>query len=114
MRTRRRDIEIFSLSFLDVICCAFGAIILLFVLSKFAEPVIIEGIRKDLQAEIARLEEELYAIRGETAVLNRELAGKKEQLAEEKKNLARLQGDLSNVKGQFAPEPADWMQQTAP
>jgi predicted house-cleaning NTP pyrophosphatase (Maf/HAM1 superfamily) len=102
MRTRRRDIEIFSLSFLDVICCAFGAIILLFVLSKFAEPVIIEGIRKDLQAEIARLEEELYAIRGETAVLNRELAGKKEQLAEEKKNLARLQGDLSNVKGQFA------------
>ena len=102
MRNRRHDIEIFSLSFLDVICCAFGAIILLFVLSKFAEPVIIEGVRKDLQAEIARLEEELYVIRGETAVLNRELAGKKEQLAEEKKNLARLQGDLSNVKGQFA------------
>jgi Skp family chaperone for outer membrane proteins len=102
MRTRRRDIEIFSLSFLDVICCAFGAIILLFVLSKFAEPVIIEGVRKDLQAEIARLEEELYAIRGETSVLNRELAGKKAQLAKEIKNLARLQGDLSNVKGQFA------------
>ena len=102
MRTRRRDIEIFSLSFLDVICCAFGAIILLFVLSKFAEPVIIEGVRKDLQAEIARLEEELYAIRGETAVLNRELAGTKEQLATEKTNLARLQGDLSTVKGQFA------------
>jgi Skp family chaperone for outer membrane proteins len=102
MRTRRHDIEIFSLSFLDVICCAFGAIILLFVLSKFAEPVIIEGVRKDLQAEIARLEEELFAIRGEAAVLNRELAGKKEQLAEEIKNLARLQGDLSNVKGQFA------------
>ena len=102
MRNRRRDIEIFSLSFLDVICCAFGAIILLFVLSKFAEPVIIEGVRKDLNAEIARLEEELHAIRGETAVLNRELEGKKEQLAEEKRRLARLQGDLSNTRGQFA------------
>jgi hypothetical protein len=102
MKTRRRDIEIFSLSFLDVICCAFGAIILLFVLSKFAEPVIIEGVRKDLKAEIARLEEELYTIRGETAVLNRELEGKKEQLSEEKKRLARLQGDLSNTRGQFA------------
>jgi len=102
MKTRRRDIEIFSLSFLDVICCAFGAIILLFVLSKFAEPVIIEGVRKDLSAEIARLEEELHAIRGETAVLNRELEGKKQQLSEEKKRLARLQGDLSNTRGQFS------------
>ena len=102
MRTRRRDIEIFSLSFLDVICCAFGAIILLFVLSKFAEPVIIEGVRQDLQAEIARLEEELHEIRGQTAVLNRELEGQKEQLSDEKMRLARLQGDLSNMKGQYA------------
>jgi hypothetical protein len=102
MRSRRREIEIFSLSFLDVICCAFGAIILLFVLSKFAEPVIIEGVRKDLQAEIVRLEEELHEIRGETAVLNRELEGKREQLSEEKTKLARLQGDLSDIKGQFA------------
>ena len=57
MKNRRRDIEIFSLSFLDVICCAFGAIILLFVLSKFAEPIIIEEVRADLQLEDQRLEE---------------------------------------------------------
>ena len=102
MKTRRRDIEIFSLSFLDVICCAFGAIILLFVLSKFAEPVIIEEVSKDLQSVIVRLEKELHEIRGETAVLNRELEGKIEQLSQEKKKLARLQGDLSNIKGEFA------------
>jgi hypothetical protein len=102
MKVRRRDIEIFSLSFLDVICCAFGAIILLFVLSKFAEPVIIEEVSEDLQAEIQRLEEELHDIRGETAVINRELKGQKEQLSEEKKKLARLQGDLSDIRGQFA------------
>jgi len=102
MRPRRRDIEIFSLSFLDVICCGFGAIILLFVLSKFAEPVIIDEIRADLQAEIARLEQELHEIRGETALHNRELTGQKEQLALEKEKLARLQGDLSEIRGQFA------------
>jgi len=51
---------------------------------------------------IARLEEELHEIRGETALLNRELQGKKEQLSEEKKKLARLQGDLSNINGEFA------------
>ncbi len=102
MVNRRRDIEIFSLSFLDVICCGFGAIILLFVLSKFAEPIIIEEVREDLQAEIARLEQELHEIRGETAVLNRELKGQKVQLSEQKKNLARLLGDLSDIRGQFA------------
>jgi hypothetical protein len=102
MKTRRRNIEIFSLSFLDVICCGFGAIILLFVLSKFAEPVIIDRLNEDLRSEILRLEEELNEIRGETAILNRRLTSKKEQLSEEKKRLARLQGDLSNVEGEFA------------
>ncbi|MGD9322391.1 MAG: hypothetical protein PVG26_00135 [Desulfobacterales bacterium] len=102
MKPRKRDIEIFSLSFLDVICCGFGAIILLFVLSKFAEPTIIEEVSKELESVIVRLEEELHEIRGETAVLNRELEGKKEQLSQEKKKLARLQGDLSDIKGEFS------------
>lgn len=102
MKTRRRDIEIFSLSFLDCICCGFGAIILLFVLSKFAEPIIIEEVREDLQSVIEQREQEIFEIRGETVVLTRELKGKKEQLSIEKEKLARLQGDLSKVKGEFA------------
>ena len=102
MKPRKRDIEIFSLSFLDVICCGFGAIILLFVLSKFAEPVIIEAHTKDLQSVVVQLEEELQEIRGETAVINRELPEKKEQLSQEKKKLARLQGDLSDIEGEFS------------
>ena len=102
MKNRRRDIEVFSLSFLDCICCAFGAIILLFVLSKYAEPVIIEEVREDLQSVLVRLEEELFEIRGETQVLNRELKGKKEQLSIEKAKLARLQGDLSKIEGEFS------------
>ena len=100
--SRRQRTELFSLSFLDCICCAFGAIILLFVLSKFAEPVVIEKLREDLDAEIIRLELELVEIQGQTAVLNRELTAKKEQLSEEKSKLARLQGDLSEIEGQFA------------
>ena len=33
MRLKRRETEVFSLSFLDCICCGFGAIILIFVLN---------------------------------------------------------------------------------
>ncbi len=102
MKKRRKDIEIFSLSFLDCICCAFGAIILLFVLSKFAEPIIIEEVKEDLEAEIERLEQEIFEIRGETHVLNRELTSKKEQLSKKKEKVARLQGDFSKIEGQFS------------
>jgi hypothetical protein len=102
MRPRRRDIEVFSLSFLDCICCAFGAIILLFVLSKFGEPLAIEQTRTDLDAAIIRLEEEKHDMRGESLVLERELEAKIIQLSTAKKELARLQGDLSSLEGAFA------------
>ena len=99
--------DVFNLSFLDCICCGFGAIILLFVLSKFAEPLVIETVRADYQGEIARLQEELFDLRGETAILLRELEGKRKQLSEEKKRLARLQGDLSRWEGEFSASKQD-------
>lgn len=102
MKLPRKNLEIFSLSFLDCVCCGFGAIILLFVLSKFAEPVVIEQMQEDYQATLARLEEELFEIRGETDILNLELKGKKEQLSSEQEGVARLKGDLSTIEGEFA------------
>ena len=76
-RHRRRDVEVFSLSFLDCICCGFGAIILLLTLVRMSEPQAIEQAREDLKGRIARLERELYEIRGETTLLSRELEGKR-------------------------------------
>ena len=38
---KRRNIEAFSLSFLDCICCGFGAVVLLLVLSKLNDPNLI-------------------------------------------------------------------------
>jgi hypothetical protein len=74
-RQERRPFEVFSLSFLDVVCCGFGAIILLFVLNKMGEPAALERAQQDLSGLLARLEEELAVIRGETTVLNRQLPG---------------------------------------
>jgi hypothetical protein len=100
-KKRRQDIGVFSLSMLDCICCGFGAIILLFVLTKVAEPVVIEQVKEDLSGVVKALEEQLHEIRGETAVLNRELRGRREQIAETKERIARLQGDLSDLQGEF-------------
>jgi hypothetical protein len=100
-RRERRPFEVFSLSFLDCICCGFGAIILLFVLNKMGEPSALEQARQDLRKLLARLEEELHEIRGETTVLNRSLRGREEQLSKERLKVARLSGDLSTVQGRF-------------
>ena len=101
-RKRDRGGEGFSLSFLDVICCGFGAIILLLVLTKIGEPKALEDARIDLDALIAALQQELFDIRGETTVLNRSLKSKQEQLSEEDRRIARLRGDLSTIHGEFA------------
>ena len=100
-RRERRPTEVFSLSFLDCICCGFGAIILLFVLNKMGEPAALEQARRDLSGLLAQLEEELHDIRGETTVLNRDLRGRERQVSEEKLKVARLQGDLSRLQGQY-------------
>lgn len=102
MKKKRKDIEIFSLSFLDCVCCGFGALILLLVLSKTAEPIIFEEYSKDLDNIFKKLQEELFETRGDTHILNRELVSKKQQLSKEKEKIARLQGDLSSLKGKFA------------
>jgi hypothetical protein len=102
MKLRRRDTEIFSLSFIDCICCGFGAIILLLVLSEFGEPIALEKSREDLRAQIKRLQEELFEIRGETDQFNREMQGRVDALQRERLNLARASGDMTSISGQFS------------
>jgi hypothetical protein len=107
MKIRRRDTEMFSLSFLDCICCGFGAIILLLVLTDVDQPVVIERTRDAMEGQLKRLQEELFAIRGETDQLNREMQGRIEALSRERTRLARLQGDLTEVKGEFSASRSD-------
>ncbi len=101
-RRNRRGVEQIGLSFLDAIFCGFGAIVLLFVLTKAAEPQVIEKTTADLEGLIARLERELVELRGESTVLNRELQHREEQLSRKKDKVARLQGDLTEIEGQFS------------
>lgn len=101
MKRRNREIQVFSLSFLDVVSCGFGAIILLLVISKFSEPVVIEKMSIDLRGLVVEREAQLHEIRGETRIINRQLKEKKEQLSEHEDAIARLQGDLSTIKGEY-------------
>jgi hypothetical protein len=99
-RRTRRDTETFSMSFLDCICCGFGAIILLLVLNEFGEPIQLEKSKQDLDQQIVKMEKELFDIRGMSVVLERELRERIATLTEEQRRLSRLQGDLSSIEGQ--------------
>jgi hypothetical protein len=100
-RRGRRGIEQVSLSFLDCICCGFGAIILLLVLAKTAEPMILEETREDLEGMLADLQKQLVEIRGEATYLNRELVTKRESLSEITDRIAHLVAMISAIRSEY-------------
>jgi hypothetical protein len=101
VRHRRRSVEVFSLSFLDCICCGFGAIILLLVLTDYNRPAKIEASRVSLQAQLRNLQQQLQIVRGESDDLERQLQGRVDTLQRERHKLEHLAGDLSSIQGQY-------------
>ena len=100
MPARRAPAE-FSLSFLDVICCGFGAVILLLMITKTVQPQVIEQAMVDAESAVAELTEQLFEIRGETTILNRDLNVKREQISEYDEKIAILQGTLARTRSEY-------------
>ncbi len=101
MLKRSRETESFTVSFLDVASCGFGAMIILLMLAKPSQPSPLEVGEAAPAAIISELQEQLFEIRGETRVVNRDLNAKQEQLSSIKERVARLRRDLSDVQGEF-------------
>ena len=58
-RRKRRSTELFSMSFLDCMCCGFGAVILFYIIINSHSDIITTDQTKALQAETNRLEIEV-------------------------------------------------------
>jgi hypothetical protein len=101
-RRERRGIAEFGLSFLDVISCGFGAIILLLIISKTMEPVLLEETQIDLEGQIAQREEALYEIRGRITELRRQVTDAESQLDDNLLRVAALDRELTSILGRFA------------
>ena len=56
---RRRSFDIFSMSFLDTICCAFGAVILLYMIINASTGRSFQKDTADVRAEVDLLEEQV-------------------------------------------------------
>mgnify|MGYP003302835875 FL=1 len=87
MSRERRDTEGISLSFLDVISCGFGALILLLVLTKVFEPIVFDESAAALEGYLRDLEADLAELSRDERVITRDLL-EKERIRDE--TLARL------------------------
>ena len=98
MSKRRREAESMSMSFLDVITCGFGGIILLLVITKMFEPIRLEESHTELEGLIVRYQEELNDILGETDVVQRERMMTQENVEQDEIQIAQLQEELVRIR----------------
>ena len=99
-KQRRTDMHETSVSFLDIISCGFGAIVLLLIIARVGDPSSFEEAEKHLMGAVKELQVKLFDIRGEAVVLNEDLRSRKEQLSELTERVARLQAKLASVEKQ--------------
>jgi hypothetical protein len=100
MSKRRRGAAEASVSFLDVISCGFGAIVLLLIIAPVGDPTAQQEAEETLQAEVQQLTEQLFDARGETVALSEDLKSRKEQLSDLEQRVARLKAQLASVERQ--------------
>ena len=100
-RKRKRAIEVFSLSFLDVISCGFGAIVLLLVISQFSEPRVRHEMSQNLKAKIEALLKEKVKMSDELSHIDPELKSRQEQLSRLRTRVAALEAELERVRARF-------------
>ena len=94
---KKRGSEEANISFLDVICCGFGAIVLLLLIVQSQLPDVLEVSDVDSAGRVKALQEELFEIRGEINYLERELNAKHEQVDVEDERVAILRGEQDQL-----------------
>jgi len=100
MKKVRREVSELSMSFLDVISCGFGAIVILLIIARVSDPAALEQAERQMQGTVKQLQERLFDIRGEAVVLNDDLKSRKEQLSELTERVARLRDRMASVDKQ--------------
>lgn len=89
-RRRRRETETFGLSFLDAISCGFGAIVLLLVLTKIAEPTKTQDIGIGLPQLAQTLASELPELDAQLTSLQQQLADEQDKLDDARRQNAQM------------------------
>ncbi len=81
MNQRRRAIEVFTLSFLDCICCGFGAVILFYTIVSARSGIVQTQATDTMTAEVSRLDEQVLTGTRQLAALRDTLEKTRNEIA---------------------------------
>jgi hypothetical protein len=98
MRRRRRPIQTFTLSFLDCICCGFGAVILLFVLTAGQRAATLSDASATLDLSLRSISEEVASATANLLRQTGQMAAMETEIAELEAEIARSQGEAGDLE----------------
>lgn len=91
MPRKRRVFSVFTLSFLDVMCCGFGAVVLMFMILKH-EAIVQEQVKQvDLSTEVSALQAQLAAV-------EKEISDSRENAESIDQRIARLLAESTDAR----------------
>jgi len=102
LKRKSRELEIFSLSFLDIISCGFGAVVLLVLISTFAESVLPDFTSETKQAldQVLAAEARVEALESALVQETQTLEDIQDRLTEESTKAARAKNQLHAANAQ--------------
>lgn len=102
MASRRRTVEVFTLSFLDCICCGFGAVILFYTIVSAQAGI--QGVRSTeaLSAEVNRLAEQVQAGSRNLVVLHNQIEKTESETASDEARTKSLAATLESRREQLS------------
>ena len=93
-RKEKRGIAEISISFLDVISCGFGAIVLLLLIAKTVDPTLLKTEKDTKLFTVPEMQQQLFEIRKEVRMLSDSFKYKNYQFLETKKRVENLKREL--------------------
>lgn len=101
-KLRRRNLEIFSLSFLDVVSVGFGAVVLLLVIVKITDPVMTQKMGADLSQTLKQLEQQAASLSQRIPTLQTEIDSKQGAIDTMLARLAMLNRERLELEASLA------------
>lgn len=95
---KRRDNEDFGMPFLAMICCGFGGLLLLLMVTETSEPQMHERSLQDLEQRIAVMRDALLDSRSESDRVKLKLSDRQVELDEAAKVLRTLQARMARIE----------------
>ena len=109
LKGKRRETEIFSMSFMDCICCGFGAVLLLFILTTgqkadYSEDTVdvLKQRVKEMDVEIVREQDELKKLARPVALTEAELKEVQEENLNTRRKADEYEEELKRLLRQLA------------